>query len=130
MKPKGIERVTKAEYERVRLWYKKRGKKAMPFGLLPPMGYMCDKRVAGWLYTTDGNLAIIEGIIADPDTIPSYRRQSMRKLSAFLVDMAVALGYSTILGITTHPSTDKMAKEFGFTQQEANIWTLSDQDGQ
>lgn len=90
------------------------------------LGYIVDGRVAGWLYVTNSNCAMIEGIIADPNTVPSLRQQSLRKLCGFLVDTALMLGYTNIFGISKHPSMAKVSKELGFKMSnDFKVFTLN-----
>lgn len=90
------------------------------------MGYIVDGRVAGWLYVTNSEVAFIEGLIADPDTIPSLRKASMRKLVGFLIDTALMLGFTKVFAVSKHPSVDKLAKEFGFKGNSSlTVYTMS-----
>lgn len=120
-----IVRITPDHYPMLRSWYEARGKRMPNTELLSDMGYIVDGRIAGWLYVTNSSMAMIEGIIADPATIPSLRKQSLRKLCGFLIDTALMLGFTDVFGISRHPSMTKISKEFGFKQAEFNIFTLS-----
>lgn len=120
-----IVRVTPDHYPMLQSWYEARGRKMPNTELLSDMGYIVDGRIAGWLYVTNSSMAMIEGIIADPNTVPSLRRQSLRKLCGFLIDSALMLGFTEIFGISRHPSMTKVGKELGFKSAKFNIFTLS-----
>lgn len=77
-------------------------------------GFIADNRVAGWLLLTNSNIALIEGIISDPDSVPSLRRESLDKLIGFMIDFCLASGYTQIIGITRHPRIEGVGKKFGF----------------
>lgn len=95
---------------------------------LSDMGWIADGRVAGWLYVTPSNVALIEGIIADPHTVPSLRAESMQKLSGFLIDYALLMGYTNLVVITEHPSVAEACKRFGFTESKHRVFLMNDTD--
>lgn len=123
-----IKRITTDHYPLIRSWYEARNKPCPSVETLSNTGYMADGRVAGWLYLTNSNVAMVDGIISDPNTVPSLRRESLQKLSGFLVDMALMLGYTNIFGMTKHPSLDQMGKKLGFRSQDFKVWAISERD--
>ena len=126
-----IRRITPSDYRTIDAWYDKRNRDMPDPKTFSDMGYMADGRVAGWLYVTNSNMAMIEGIIADPDTVPSLRKASLEKLCGFLVDTAVALGYTHIFGITEHPSIEKVCYKLGFQEAKGfRVFVLNEpEDG-
>lgn len=121
-----IVRVKSSHWPLISSWYEERGLKTPIKGNMSDMGFIADGRVAGWLYLTNSNIAMIEGIISDPHTIPSLRKASLAKLTGAMIDMALALGYTTILGITKHPSVKKLAKQYGFKETDNTVMILED----
>jgi hypothetical protein len=97
-------------------WYEQRGLPAPRRSSNSSLGCMADGRVAGFLYLTNSDVAMIEGIISDPRSVPSLRRESTTKLVGYFVDLATNLGYSTIIGISKHPSILKLGDKFGFKE--------------
>jgi hypothetical protein len=126
--PQSIVKVHRDHMPLIEEWYSARGRKPPKKGMLSSMGFIADNRVAGWLYLTDSNIAIVEGIIADPNTVPSLRRTSLRKLCGFLVDTALMLGYTEIVGMTEHPMIEDICKELGFSPTKLNVWVLSESE--
>lgn len=121
-----IVRITPDHYPQIHSWHEARGRRIDIEGNISDMGYLVDGRVAGWLYVTNSNAAFIEGLVADPNSVPSLRRASMRKLTGFLIDTAVMLGYTHIFAITRHPSVVKMAHEFGAKENSSlKVFTIS-----
>lgn len=120
-----IVRITPDHYPLLRSWYAARGRTMPNEELLSDMGFIIDGRIAGWLYVTNSSMAMIEGVIADPSTVPSLRRQSLRKLCGFLIDTALMLGFTEVFGISRHPSMAKISKELGFKQAKFSVFTLS-----
>jgi hypothetical protein len=96
---------------------------------LPPIGFICDERVVGWLYTTNSTVALIDGVVANPDTIPSLRRESLQKLCTHLVEVAFELGHTNIIAVTSHPSIQSICKTMGFTlSPHLQVWALREKD--
>lgn len=95
-------------------WYRERGQIMPSPSSLSTTGFIADERVALWVYLTNSNLALIEGVISDKTSIPSLRRASLNKLIGFAIDFCLAAGYTQIMGITKHPSIDALGKRYGF----------------
>lgn len=113
---KGIEKVTRNHYKLLKGWYEERGLAMPKRSHFSTMGYIADGRVAGWLHLMNSDMALIEGLISDPNTIPSLRRDSVIKLCGFLTDTAIALGYPVVLGITKAPSIETVAQKLGYKE--------------
>lgn len=122
---KSIVRITPDHLPLLKRWFKARGL-AIDINSMSDMGYIVDGRVAGWLFVTNSNSAMIEGLIADPHSVPSLRRASTRKLVGFLIDTSLMLGFTNIFAISKHPSIDQMSKEFGFKSNgNLKVYTLN-----
>jgi hypothetical protein len=119
-----IVRIRPVHHELLRAWYAARGRQ-VDTSTFSDCGFIVDGRIAGFLYVTNSNMAFIEGVIADPYTVPSLRRHSMKKLIGILIDTATMLGYDNIFGISRHPSMSKLGKEFGFKEEPFNVLMLS-----
>jgi hypothetical protein len=109
-------------------WYKKRGMKVPDDRSLSDSGWIADERVAGFLYLTNSNLALIDCVISNPDTLPSARQQSLQVLLGVLVDTALMLGYTNILGLTKHPNVKALAGKLGFKEIEYKPFLLQEQE--
>lgn len=126
---KGLRRYNhRLDYELIVGWYEARGLQAPPADFLSGTGYIMDDRVAAWLYKTDSTVAMIEGVISDPKTVPSLRHQSLTKLCAFMVDAATMLGFNHIIGMTKHSSIANICESLGFKRDDMAIYTLSVSD--
>lgn len=111
-----IRRVTSKDFPMIVSWYRKRGLKAPDPRALSDSGFIADERVAVWVFLTNSNMALIDGVIADPETVPSLRRESLTKLIGFCIDFCLQLGYTQIIGVTKHPKIEDLGKKFGFKQ--------------
>lgn len=120
----GIRRYKHSDYPLLESWYKAHNKPCPPEASLSDMGWIADGRVAGFLYVTPSDVCLIEGMIANPDTVPSLRQESLHKLSGFLVDMALLMGYRNIVAITEHPSISSVCERLGFRELGHRVFTL------
>lgn len=121
-----IRKYTGRDYDLVAGWCKKRGRPLPSPDALSDLGFIVDDRVAGWLYLTNSNVAMVENIIANPNSVPSLRRHSLKVLCGLLVDTALSLGYTNIFGISNHPSVQKICREMGFREAPFTVFALSE----
>lgn len=126
MRGKNIRRYTNKDYRMICTWYIDRDMTPPPPEALSDVGYIVEERVAGWLYLTNSNIAMIEGIISDPASVPSFRRLATKRLIGTLVDLSISLGYTNILGITSHPSMIETIEPFGFKELDKRVFLLSE----
>jgi len=124
----GIRRYTSKDYPLISKWYVKHGMSPPKQECLSDMGYIVNERVAGWLYVTNSNVAMIEGVISDPDTLSSARKHDLKRLCGTLIDMSMALGCTQILAITDHPGIEQLCDDFGFKEIEKKAFLLRDKD--
>ena len=116
-------------YPLLQSFYKARGRVAPNRKVLPTIGYVSEGRVIGFLYQTDSNVAMIEGIISDPNTVPSSRRIALARLAGKLIDTALAMGYTNIFAITNHPAIETLCEKLLFKSGGTyKIYTLSEND--
>lgn len=114
MRIKGIRPIKASDHATISDWYRQYDQILPHPSSLSTTGFICDGRVALWIYLTNSNMAILEGLIADKNSVPSLRRSSINKLVGFAVDFCVAAGYTQIMAITKHPSVDEIGKRYGF----------------
>lgn len=111
---KNIRKVKSKDFPIIVKWYKGHKQTVPDPRALSTTGFIADERVACWIYLTNSNMALIEGIISDPESIPSLRRESLNKLIGFCIDFCLAAGYTQILGLSKHPRIEVLAKRYGF----------------
>jgi hypothetical protein len=119
-----LKRITSKDFPLIVHWYRQRNLTPPDPRALSDTGFIADGRVAGWLYLTNSNIAMIEGIISDSKSSPGLRRESLDKLIGFMVDFALELGYTQFIGVTRHPSIEKTGKKFGFRKLPHTILYL------
>lgn len=109
-----LKRIGSKDFPLIVHWYRQRKLTPPDPRALSDVGFIADGRVAGWLYLTNSNMAMIEGIISDPNSSASLRRESLDKLIGFLLDFALELGYTQIIGVSKHMRIEGLGKKFGF----------------
>lgn len=109
-------------------WYRERGRQAPAPEILSDLGFIADDRVAGFIYLTNSSVAMLENVIANPTTVPSLRKESLRRLCGHLVDSCLLLGYTNIFALSNHPSIQKICKDMGFKDATFRVFTLAEKD--
>ncbi len=112
------------DYVTVSSWYVSRGIQAIPPQLLPQTGlliYEGDTPLAcAFLYKTDSSLALIDGLITNPNATDSLsRKEAMRLLLEELSTIAKEAGYSVLMAAPTHPNVGPFLESQGFTRDPA-----------
>jgi hypothetical protein len=109
------------DYEDVKSWFthlKKRVKGCPTKDMLSLDGYITEyynqKVCAGWLYTTNSNIAMIEFVIANPDVKTDIRKESLKKLLTHLEALAKTKGYEILLIITSNKGYSRTLSSYGF----------------
>lgn len=123
-----LRRVTSKDFPVIVHWYRQRQLTPPDPRALSDVGFIADGRVAGWLYLTNSNIALIDGVVSDPKSTPSLRRESLNKLIGCLIDFAVHLGYTQILGVTKHPGIESLGKKYGFKRLPHSVIYLDASD--
>jgi len=123
-----LKRVTSKDFPMIVRWYRKRGLTPPDPRALSDVGFVADGRAAAWLYLTNSNMAMIEGVISDPESTPSLRKESINKLIGFIIDFALQLGYTQIIGVTKHPSMQELGKKYGFKTLPHTVIYLDSSD--
>lgn len=105
---------TKLDYVRLESWWK--GHKWTPLhsDCLPETGFIVNNICAGFLYKTDSNIAILEFVIADPESDKKERDKALDCLFDTLINTAKEMGFHNIMGWLNHPSLVKRYEKFGF----------------
>lgn len=90
------------------------------------------KICAGWLYTTNSNIAMIEFVIANYEAPREIRKQSLKKLLTALEAKAINSGYEILLVLTSNLRFSESLESNGYTRGKVphyeNIKILWQQD--
>jgi hypothetical protein len=102
------------DYETLTVWWDGHGVEHTPDNLLPAFGLVVPGVCAGFLYQTDSDLALIEGLISNPETSAQIRDEALDDLVTALCVQARTLGYQAISGFTQVPRVASRAQRHGF----------------
>lgn len=89
-----IELVNEQNYEMLVEWWKGYSWSAIPFKMLPKIGFIVNNTVAGFIYSTDSKICMIEWIIGNPKSSKEERKIALDGLLAVLCSTAKELGYT------------------------------------
>lgn len=121
-----IRRYQKRDFEMLKRWYKERGLGAPQEAALSDAGWVADERVVGFLYVTNSNIALIDGIVSDPHSLPSNRKQSLQQLCSTIVDVAVMMGYTNIIAATSNESIKEICRKMAFQKTSYELFVLKE----
>ncbi len=123
-----ITKYTPKDYPILCKWYAARKLATPSSDGLSTLGFIADNRVAGFLYLTNSNIALIDGLISNPDTSAELRKESLVRLAGTLVDTAMTLGYTNIIAVTKSSSVKRICERLGFRNDGYSTYILSDKD--
>jgi hypothetical protein len=104
----------KRHYPTVALWEEEHGLSPTPPDLFPKIGFFVPSTCAGFLYQTDSNVALIEGLITSPLSDPERRDEALDIVVEALLEEAKKLGYSVVYGFTSVSAVSRRALRLGF----------------
>lgn len=107
-------RYTSSDKEIVDSWYKSRNQPSIPDHLLPAFGAIVDGHAAGFLYVTDGGIALIENYIT-PEGISHFdRSEALDLVTECLIKKAEELNVVRVMCLTQSQAIYERAVKFGF----------------
>ena len=113
--PKAQRFVLQLHYEMFVSWWRALGQPPPPVEALPQSGFIVPDAAAGFLYRTDSCLAVVEGLIANPQLSGALRSQAIDLVTAALIDEAKRLGFKNLTASTTSSAVVTRAQSFGFS---------------
>lgn len=116
-----IEPVTQENYKVLVEWWKSHGWDAIPFDILPKIGYIINDNVAGFLYSTDSTMAIMEWFISNPNSTKEERNENLNILINFLSEIAKDLGFKTCFTYTVNKGLINKLENNGFLKTDENM---------
>ncbi len=91
-------------------WYQERGLTALGAEFLPKTGYIVSQVAAGFLYTTDSNLALLEGYITNPRASKRVCITAIDSITTALLRTAKELGVKHILAFCDSHGIKRIAQ--------------------
>lgn len=118
-----VERYAADEHEaQVIEWCKGRDVPATVLKFRPEIGLIVPGYVVGFLYQTDSPIAIIEGVVANPDTEESERFTAIWDLWIEMIRIAKELGYQELWGYSAIPAMRDMCIRLGYRGDDTQYW--------
>lgn len=118
-----VERYVPDEHEaQVLEWCRGRDVPPTILELRPEIGLIIPGYVVGFLYQTDSPVAMIEGVVANPDTEESARFRAIWEFSVAMLDLARDLGYLEVWGYGAVPSMRDMCLRLGYRGDDKLYW--------
>lgn len=118
-----IRPVEPSDLPEINTWYRKMEQPTMMADLMPPQGFFIPGVAAGFLIRTSTNVAILEGLIANPEADKEYRRLGIDKVVDSLLTATKVSGIRLVLVMTEHPRVKQMCEDKGFTLQKGlEVW--------
>lgn len=110
-------------------WLSKRGLDHWPKSELPALGYMVYSNyipvAAGFLRECEGNVAIFDSLVADPDCRFEIRDSCIDLLVKHMLRAAREKGFKKILGYSVNKRTLERSLNHGFATQPHTVISIS-----
>lgn len=95
-------------------WNRTRGDPELPAEMLPHVGYVEPGIAAGFLYSTDAGLCLLENFVSCPSAGPKARNEAVESITDALLDAAKACGFKHVLVICRNSAVRKRAERRNF----------------
>lgn len=112
---------TPFDHSQVSTWWEAQGWPSVPLSSLPKTGFIIDGYCAGFMYKTDSDTALVEWIIANPNTDKEERSNALGLLFDSLIKETENEGYKNIFSWTNHPGLIKRYQDKGFEVADTNV---------
>lgn len=97
-------------------WYRVRNLPSPPSWSLSKYGLMVPGVAAGFLYRTDSGLALVEGLITNPDAPSMVRGRALELVLRNLVAVARDMGFHMVLGFVQSSGSAALARRCGLRE--------------
>ncbi len=99
----------------IQSWAGERGL-AVPLDQLPNGGRIVEDVAVGFMYRTDSKVAILEGLVANPEAPDQLRDVAVDRIIGALFDMVRADGYERVWAWTAQPAVVERCRRLGFDE--------------
>lgn len=105
-------------------WWNKQNWQAPDRNMLPKTGLIIENICAGFLYKTDSDVALLEFIIANPESNKEERSEALDLLINNLVNIAKESGYKAIFTSLQHTKLLERYKKHGFIETDKSMTNM------
>lgn len=110
--------VASYDEQHVRFWLEQRHMPETLLAELPLLGVIAYRGTraiaAGFLRTVEGNFAMIDSLISNPDAVGAVRSAALDAVISQLIDLAKELGIKSLISTSRDYNTVKRAERHGF----------------
>jgi len=116
-----IELVNEQNYNKLVEWWKGYSWPVIPFVMLPKIGFIVNDVVAGFIYSTDSKVCMIEWIVGNPSCSKEVRKQSLKELLSVLCNTAKEMGYTCCFTYTKNSGLISSLEQAGFQKTDEQM---------
>ena len=119
-----VEKFLPKHYEEICGWWKAHDWTPVSLDALPSTGFVIPGICAGFLYSTDSSMCILEWVIANPKTNKETRSEGLDLVIDELLKKAHSGGYKTVFTSVSHPKLLERYSDFGFKKTESTMTNM------
>tara|TARA_R110000868_G_scaffold66014_12_gene197051 strand:+ start:6366 stop:6743 length:378 start_codon:yes stop_codon:yes gene_type:complete len=119
-----VEKFLPKHYEEICGWWKAHDWTPVSLDALPCTGVIVPGVCAGFLYSTDSSMCILEWIISNPKVDSGLRSEGLDIVIDELLKKAHSSGYKTVFTSVSHPKLLERYCDFGFKKADFNMTNL------
>jgi hypothetical protein len=119
-----VRRFISSDYNDLVNWWKAQKWTPVPEDHLPEYGLVIDGIAAGFIYRTDSKFALLEFVIANPNTTKEERSEALDLIIDDLLFIAKELGHSTVFTSLEHPKLLERYEKHGFIPTDKNVTNM------
>lgn len=102
------------DLDTINRWYAAHGKQAVTDDLLPATGVIVDGVAAGFLYSTDSAIAVLDGFVTCPDAPLRQRFEALLGIIDQLTTTAKENGARRVVGFTRSHGMERLCERLKF----------------
>ena len=95
-------------------WYTLRQEPSVRVEMLPRLGFIAPGVAAGFLYQTDSALALVEGLVSNPEALLCRRVKALSMILAALTEAAKDFGFKLVVGSSKRTGPVSLTLRQGF----------------
>lgn len=116
-----IELVDEQNYEILTEWWKGYSWPVVPFAMLPKIGFIVNDTVAGFIYSTDSKICMVEWIVGNPKSVKEERKKALEELLTLLCSTAKEMGYTHCFTYTKNSGLINTLMQSGFQKTDEQM---------
>lgn len=103
-------------------WLRARGDKNLDLDFLPPQGFIVPGVAAGFLMTTNANIAFLEHFVSNSAAKREERADALDQIAKILIRAAEGSGIRMIMAITKHPNIVALCEKYNFSPIQSVVF--------